>query len=378
MPDTEEEDDMYLYPEDLHPDERDDYRSAIDASKASEWQREQVEKIFGGRSKRGEGSGAGGSSQPPQQVRRTQSGREPRYKPPVAPSLFKSSGAKQKNIKDMFKGGSIREKLGMLVSKFFIYDIVPPHKASSHHFKNMIIGAQESGILKKILMVLKFFICFIFYLTIKSNMHVNIGVGVQPPSAFEIRHKYLDIEYKEMKEYVDNFKTKWEKYGCTIMCDGWTGPTRLSIINFMVYCKGHTIFLKSVDASDKIKDHQYIYGLLKYVVKEVGEKNVVQIVTDNGSAFVKAGKKLMKKYSLFWTPCAAHCIDLIFEDIGKKDIVASVIHDARAVTNFIYNHGWLLSQMREVCKGEIVRLGATRFGTNHISLDSLLKKKKNL
>ena len=138
------------------------------------------------------------------------------------------------------------------------------------------------------------------------------------------------------------------------MCDGWTGSTRLSIINFMVYYKSHTIFLKSVDASNKIKDHQYIYGLLKNVVKEVGEKNIVQIVTDNGSAFVKAGKKLMKKYSLFWTPCVAHCIYLILEDIGKKNIVASVIHDARIVTNFIYNHGWLLSQMREVCKGEIV------------------------
>ncbi|KAK2659909.1 hypothetical protein Ddye_006442 [Dipteronia dyeriana] len=143
----------------------------------------------------------------------------------------------------------------------------------------------------------------------------------------------------------------------------------------MVYCKGHTIFLKSVDPSDKIKDHQYIYGLLKYVVNEVGEKNVVQIFTDNGSAFVKAGKKLMKKYSLFWTPCAAHCIDLIFEDIGKKDIVACVIYDARAVIKIIYNHRWLLSQMREVCKGEIVRPGATRFATNHIPLDSLLKKK---
>ncbi|KAK3221721.1 hypothetical protein Dsin_008746 [Dipteronia sinensis] len=330
----------------MFPDERDDYRSAIDASKASEWKREQEARIFGGRSKRGKGSGAGGSSQPPQQVRRTQSGREPHYKLLVAPSLYKSSGAKQKNIKDMFEEGSIREKMGRLVSKFFIYDNMPPHKADSHHFKNKIIGAQE------------------------------LGVGAQPPSTHEIRHQYLEIEYKEMKEYVDNFKNKWDKYCCTIICDGWTGPTRLSIINFMVYCKGRTIFLKSVDASNKIKDHQYIYGLIKDVVKEVGEKNVVQIITDNGFAFVKAGKKLMKKYSLFWTPCAAHCIDLIFKDIGKKDIVASVIHDGKAVTNFIYNHGWLLSQIREVCKGEIVRSGATRFATNHIALDSLLKKIK--
>ena len=88
------------------------------------------------------------------------------------------------------------------------------------------------------------------------------------------------------------------------MCDGWTGPTKLSIINFMVYCKGSTIFLKFVDALGNIKDNKYIYGLLKDVIKEVGEANVVQIVTDNGSTFVKAEKLLMKKYNLYWTPCA--------------------------------------------------------------------------
>ena len=133
------------------------------------------------------------------------------------------------------------------------------------------------------------------------------------------------------------------------MCDGSIEPTKLSIINFMVYSKGSTIFLKSVDASDKIKYNKYIYGLLKDVIKEVGEANVVQIVTDNGSTFVKAGKLLMKKYNLYWTPCAAHCIDLMFEDIGKRDSVAQLIGNGRKITNFIYNHGWLLAKMRQVC-----------------------------
>ena len=68
---------------------------------------------------------------------------------------------------------------------------------------------------------------------------------------------------------------KWKTYGYTVMCDGWTEPTKLSIINFMVYSKGSTIFLKFVDASDQIKDNKYIYGLLKDVIKEVGETNVV-------------------------------------------------------------------------------------------------------
>ena len=74
------------------------------------------------------------------------------------------------------------------------------------------------------------------------------------------------------------------------MGDGWTGPTKLSIINFMTYCKGITIFLKFVYASKNIKDNKNIYGLLKDVIKEVSEANVVQLVIDNVSAFVKVRK----------------------------------------------------------------------------------------
>ena len=203
-------------------------------------------------------------------------------------------------------------------------------------------------------------------------------MGIEPPSPYEIKNKYLDMEYKDMEDYVNIQREKWKTYECTIMSDGWTGPTKLSIINFMVYSKGSTIFLKSVYASDKIKDNKYIYGLLKDVIKEVGETNVVQIVTHNGSAFVKAGKLLMKKYNLYWTPCAAHCINLMFEDIAKRATVLELITNARKITNFIYNHGWLLEKVRKVYGGDIVRPGATRFATNYIALESLLKKRADL
>ncbi|KAM2527215.1 hypothetical protein TB1_024491 [Malus domestica] len=72
------------------------------------------------------------------------------------------------------------------------------------------------------------------------------GVGVRPPTPYEIRNKYLDMEYKDIGEYVNKLRSKWETNGCTIMYDRWTGPTRLFIINFM----GKTIFFKSVDDSD--------------------------------------------------------------------------------------------------------------------------------
>ena len=66
--------------------------------------------------------------------------------PQIAPSLYKSSTTRQKSLKNMFKGGSIKETMGRLISKLFIYESIPPQKADLHHFKNMIIGAQQVGL----------------------------------------------------------------------------------------------------------------------------------------------------------------------------------------------------------------------------------------
>ena len=82
----------------------------------------------------------------------------------------------------------------------------------------------------------------------------------------------------------------------------------------------------------------------------------------------------MKKFNLYQTPFAAHYINLIFEDIEKIPSVADVIRSGHKITNFIYNHGQLLTEMGKYCGGDIVRLGATRFATNYITLKSSLKK----
>ncbi|GFY84764.1 hypothetical protein Acr_03g0015380 [Actinidia rufa] len=48
-------------------------------------------------------------------------------------------------------------------------------------------------------------------------------------------------------------------------------------------------------------------------------ENVVQVVSDNASNYKKAREMLMeKRKGLFWTPCAAHCLDLILKDFEKK------------------------------------------------------------
>ena len=78
-------------------------------------------------------------------MRRSQSIQQLDPSPPIAPSLYKSSIARQKNVKNLFKCGVIRETMRRLISKFFIYESVAPNKADFHHFKNMIVGVQQAS-----------------------------------------------------------------------------------------------------------------------------------------------------------------------------------------------------------------------------------------
>jgi hypothetical protein len=115
--------------------------------------------------------------------------------------------------------------------------------------------------------------------------------------------------------------------------------------------------------------------MLDEVVVEVGVANVIQIVTDNAAAYVAAGRLLMERHpTLFWSPCAAHCLDLLLEDIGKLSWVEKVIEDGRNIAKYIYNHTWVLSLMREHTGGkDLVRAGVTRFATNFLNLESILE-----
>ncbi|PKI45114.1 hypothetical protein CRG98_034498 [Punica granatum] len=123
------------------------------------------------------------------------------------------------------------------------------------------------------------------------------------------------------------------------MADGWIDQCRRTIINFLVYCPKGTIFLKSVDASDASKTGEILYKLFREVVLFVGQENIVHFVTDNVANYVAAGHLLEQEFkTIFRSPCAAHCINLILSDIGKLDEVNDIVTHAAKITKYIYNH----------------------------------------
>ncbi|WKA11308.1 hypothetical protein VitviT2T_028819 [Vitis vinifera] len=208
----------------------------------------------------------------------------------------------------------------------------------------------------------------------------NFGLEFKPPSMHELRTWILKEEVNDLSIIMEDHKKAWKQYGCLIMSDGWTDGKSRCLINFLVNSLASTWFRKSIDASDTIKNGELMFKYLDEVVEEIGEENVVQVITDNASNYVNAGMRLMEKRSrLWWTPCAAHCIDLMLEDIGKLNVHATTLSRARQVVKFIYGHTWVLSLMRTFTKNhELIHPAITRFATAFLTLQSLYKQKQAL
>ncbi|KAJ9166911.1 hypothetical protein P3X46_021600 [Hevea brasiliensis] len=166
----------------------------------------------------------------------------------------------------------------------------------------------------------------------------EVRPNISSPSVYEISELFLKNEYNEMKKFIASFEGIWKERRVTIMCDGWSGPTRMSIINFLVYSNNDTVFHKSIDASNvEHKDAEYYFKIMKEVVEEIDPEKVIQVVTDN-EATIKA----------------AHCIDLILEDFGKRKSINKVIKQAKFITQFIYNHNWVVNYMKNLQTIEIL------------------------
>lgn len=99
------------------------------------------------------------------------------------------------------------------------------------------------------------------------------------------------------------------------MFDGWIEKKKRTLMDILVNCPKRSFFIESIDASSYSKTREKIYELLSQYVEMVGPSNVVQIVTDSASNNKFAAQLLERKYEhlywMPWTPCAAHCMDLI-------------------------------------------------------------------
>ncbi|XP_076887099.1 uncharacterized protein LOC143537156 [Bidens hawaiensis] len=156
---------------------------------------------------------------------------------------------------------------------------------------------------------------------------------MKPPSMYELSVPLPLKEVKDVDNQINEHKKEWAIKRFSILSNGWRDSVvQKDIINFMVNSPKGLVFLKSIDVSDVSKDATLLCGVLDKMVEEVGEENVVRIVTDKASAYKLAGKMLQQKRKhIYWTPCAAQCIDLMLEDIGKQIIIIIIYQNAEEI-----------------------------------------------
>lgn len=254
--------------------------------------------------------------------------------------------------KSQVSGAKVSRKDVMsAISKFFYHAGVPTHAANSPYFHKML------------------------------EMVGQYGQDVPAPSSVMLSGRFLQDEILNIKTFLAEYKASWVVTGCSILADSWRDAHNRTLINVLVSCPRGMHFVSSVDATEFVEDASALFKFLDKVVDEMGEENVVQVVTQNTPSYQAAGKMLEeKRQNLFWTPCAASCIEQMLEDFAKIKWVAECIERAQKVTKLVYNQIWLSNLMkREYTAGqEVVRASFTRHVSSFLTLQSLMDRRVDL
>lgn len=204
--------------------------------------------------------------------------------------------------------------------------------------------------------------------------------GVVGPCYHDLRSWILKNAVQEVRYDIDQYTGSWGKTGCSVLVDEWVSEKGRTFVSFLVNSSEGTMFLRSADITNLINSEDSLFELLKEVVEEVGVRNVMQVITNSEERYLAAGRRLTDSYpSVFWTPCAAHCISLMLEDISRLEWVKSVLDQARTISRFMYNNNVVLNMMRRYTFGvDLVDLGVTRSATHFTTLKRMVNIRHNL
>ncbi|XP_025633583.1 uncharacterized protein [Arachis hypogaea] len=243
----------------------------------------------------------------------------------IIPPMFapRTTPGSQPSLKSVFQNKEVLHEIDKQVARWLLHCRIPFNAVMSPFFQDMLDGV------------------------------VGFGPGYKGPSYDSLRVNLLADLKRECQMVVDSYRSAWKKTRCTLMAD---------------------------DASSMVKNASSLCDLFSEVIEWIGPDNVIHVVTDNVANYVAAGRLINKKFeNIHWSPCAAHCLNLILKDISSMPHISSLATRASKITVFVYNHTVFLSWLRQKTYWrEIVRPGATRFATIFLTLMSIFKHKLEL
>ncbi|CAI7743341.1 unnamed protein product [Closterium sp. NIES-54] len=196
------------------------------------------------------------------------------------------------------------------------------------------------------------------------------------PTPYKVSESLLDKLRADAEELVRPLKECWKTTGCSLSVDGWTCMKSRGIVCVIAHNDTAPVIVDIMDS----KTGDYLAGLIRNSISEVGKDLVVQVIMDNASNNQSAAEKLKEEFpSVFFANCAAHCLDLMLHDLGKVKPVKRVLEQVHRVVMMIKGSASAVVLFRELfTKLALVRPGAARFGTQVIMLCCFLEVKRAL
>lgn len=206
------------------------------------------------------------------------------------------------------------------------------------------------------------------------------GPGFTGPSAETLKTTWLERVKSEMSLQSKDIEKEWTTTGCTIIADTWTDNKSRALINFLVSSPSRTFFHKSVDASAYFKNTKCLAELFDSVIQDFGSENVVQIIMDSSFNYTGVANHILQNYTtIFVSPCASQCLNLILEEFSKVDWVNRCFQQAQTISKFIYNNASMLDLMKRFTGGQdLIRTGITKSVSSFLSLQTILKQRSRL
>ncbi|KAK3916270.1 E3 SUMO-protein ligase ZBED1 [Frankliniella fusca] len=203
---------------------------------------------------------------------------------------------------------------------------------------------------------------------------------VKPPSRYKLSGPLLDKEYAKI-EAIN--KEKFQSSKCkAVMLDGCANTRTEHVINFIV-CTPEPIFYNYKIVGDSVENHEFIATEIKKVLRDVNEKNVFLLVTDNAAVMKAAWEVIETEFPhITAVGCAAHCLNLLFKDLVAIPKLSKLILVANSIVKAIKKSYRNLAVFREKQKAKYGNLSIslklaskTRWAGSAITLNSLMRNK---
>ena len=123
----------------------------------------------------------------------------------------------------------------------------------------------------------------------------SFGSSYAPPGRDRLREGLLDGACNSISLQLQPFMEGVRRSGCIITSDGWDSVNSKPLLNIMVVTHQGVKFQRVVDMEREEKTGAKIAEILSEAVMEIGEENVVAVVTDGASNCKAAGKILLEE-----------------------------------------------------------------------------------